>query len=60
MSGSFNSVIGMDTEKSIQRFMRLTKVKYDVAAGNEKLNGVVFRFSGNGRAVAVERILLEK
>ncbi|HSV98219.1 MAG TPA: TIGR00282 family metallophosphoesterase [Spirochaetota bacterium] len=60
MSGSFNSVIGMDTGKSVQRFLRLTRVKYDVATGNEKLNGVVFRFSDGGRTAAVERILLEK
>ncbi|MBP7603104.1 MAG: TIGR00282 family metallophosphoesterase [Spirochaetes bacterium] len=60
MSGSFNSVIGMDREKSVLRFLRLTKIKYDVATGNEKLNGAVFRFSDEGRALSVERIVLEK
>ncbi len=60
MSGSFNSVIGMDTEKSIQRFLRLTRVRYEIAAGNEKLNGIVFRFSDEGRTVSLERIVLEK
>lgn len=60
MSGSFNSVIGMDREKSVLRFLRQTKIKYDVATGDERLCGAVFRFSNEGRAVSVERIMLVK
>ena len=60
MCGDYNSVIGMDREKSVLRFLRQTKIKYDVATGDERLCGAVFRFSNEGRAVSVERIMLVK
>jgi 2',3'-cyclic-nucleotide 2'-phosphodiesterase len=58
MTGSFNSVIGMDKEKSIDRFLTFTKVKYEVASGNEKLNGVVFQINRDGVTEKVERIII--
>ncbi len=52
-------MIGMDREVGVA-FSAATKIKYDVATGNEKLNGAVFRFSDEGRALSIERIVLEK
>jgi calcineurin-like phosphoesterase len=49
----------MDREVGVA-FSAATKIKYDVATGNEKLNGAVFRFSDEGRALSIERIVLEK
>lgn len=57
MTGSFNSVIGMDKEKSIDRFLTFTKVKYDVATGNEKMNAVIFQINRNGITEKVERVV---
>ena len=47
-------------DRSVLRFLRQTKIKYDVATGDERLCGAVFRFSNEGRAVSVERIMLVK
>lgn len=60
MTGSFNSVIGMDKDKSIRNFLYFTRVKFDVAAGNVKLNGVIFRLQPDGRCSGVSRLVFSE
>jgi metallophosphoesterase (TIGR00282 family) len=59
MTGAFNSVIGMERGKSVERFLKFTKLKYDVASGNVKLNGIEVEIDRGGRAGAIRRIILE-
>lgn len=59
MTGSFNSVIGMEKEKSIRNFLSFTRIKFDVAAGNVKLNGVIFRLMPDGRCAGVSRLIYD-
>jgi 2',3'-cyclic-nucleotide 2'-phosphodiesterase len=56
MTGAFNSVIGMNKERSIERFLKLTKIKYDVASGDPGINGVIFGIGPDGKAVSAKRI----
>ena len=56
MTGGFDSVIGMDKQSSIQRFIYRTKVKYDVASGNPKVNAVICFFDESKKAYKISRI----
>lgn len=57
MTGAFDSVIGMDKKISIQRFLTQTKVKFEVATGNLKINGVVLDINVNGKTDNIYRII---
>ena len=41
MTGAFDSVIGIRKEEAIEKFLTLLPVKFEVAKGNLRLNGVV-------------------
>lgn len=56
MTGPFNSVIGMDKERSIQNFLSRTNIRFDVASGDERLNGIVLRIDKNGKTKNITRI----
>ena len=56
MTGGFDSVIGMEKQPSIQRFIYRTKVKYDVAAGNPRINAVICSFDESKKAQGILRI----
>lgn len=58
MTGSFDSVIGMDKTKSIERFLTQTKVNYEVALGNPGLNGIIFSVGRDGKTRRLERLIL--
>ena len=59
MTGSFNSVIGMDIETSIQRFLTQLPVHYKVASGNSKFCGVIISIdANNGKAYSIVRFQL--
>jgi len=59
MTGSFNSVIGMDKEISIERIRTQMPISYRVAKGNLALNGVLVEMdASSGRAVNIERVQL--
>ena len=59
MTGSFDSVIGMDKDISIERFRTQMPVSYKVAKGDLALNGVfVEANAGSGKAKNIERIQL--
>jgi len=56
MTGSFNSVIGMNKKMSIKNFLTQSRVKQEVASGDAMLNGAVFTIDKNGKTINVKRI----
>jgi len=59
MTGPFDSVIGLDVEVAIKRFVTQLPEKYMVATSNIRLNGVVIEVDATtGRAKSIKRINL--
>ena len=57
MTGSFDSIIGMDKEETLRKFLTQLPVKFEVAKKNIRLNGVVIGMDEqSGKAVSIERI----
>jgi len=57
MTGPFDSVIGIQKETIIRKFLNQLPAKFDVAKGDIRLQGVVLDIDGqSGRARAIERI----
>jgi metallophosphoesterase (TIGR00282 family) len=57
MTGAFDSVIGIRKEEAIQKFLTQLPVKFEVAKGNIRLNGVVMEVDElSGRALGIERV----
>jgi metallophosphoesterase (TIGR00282 family) len=56
MTGPFDSVIGMDKEGAIHRFLYQTRVRVETASGNPRINGVIFGVDGSGRTSSIQRI----
>lgn len=57
MTGSFDSVIGVDKEQAIKRFVTQQPAKFDIPKKNLHLNAVVLTVDAtNGKATGVERI----
>jgi metallophosphoesterase (TIGR00282 family) len=57
MTGSFDSVIGINKENSVKRFLTFTRVRFEVAEGNCKVNAVVFDINNNGKTERISRII---
>lgn len=61
MCGPFDSVIGMDTQKAINRFILQTQIYYIVAKDNIRFNGVVLNIDPDtGKALHIERLNFSK
>jgi 2',3'-cyclic-nucleotide 2'-phosphodiesterase len=59
MTGSFDSVIGLETDVAIKRFVTQIPERYKTATSNNRVNGVVIKADVNtGRAKSIERINL--
>jgi metallophosphoesterase (TIGR00282 family) len=57
MTGPHDSIIGMEREPSLARFLTGMPIKFEPASGNARLNGVVVTADDKtGRATAVTRI----
>jgi metallophosphoesterase (TIGR00282 family) len=56
MTGPLESVIGMQKDAIIQRFLTQIPNKFDVAKGNVRLQGVVIDIAADGRANSIERL----
>ena len=57
MTGPHDSIIGMEREASLARFLRAMPTKFEPATGNPRLNGVVVEADDKtGRATRVTRI----
>ncbi len=62
MTGPINSVIGMNKEISIQRFLTATPIRFEVAAGTVRLNAVLIDVddsTGKARSIEPVRALLD-
>jgi len=59
MTGPFDSVIGMDTQVALKRFIRQIPEKYRPATSNNRLNGVLLEIdAASGRAIRISRVNL--
>lgn len=59
MTGANDSVIGLDTDLAVNRFLKGFPEKYRLATSNNRVNGVVVQVDpANGQAQKIERINL--
>jgi metallophosphoesterase (TIGR00282 family) len=58
MTGPRESVIGVERELAIKRFMTMTPVKFETAQGDPWLNAVLIEAGDDGRATSIEQLLL--
>jgi len=57
MTGSFDSVIGLDKAQAIQRFLTQQSIKFEVPKKELRINAVVIVVeTRTGKAVSIERI----
>ncbi|MBI4262862.1 MAG: TIGR00282 family metallophosphoesterase [Acidobacteria bacterium] len=57
MTGPHDSVIGMERDSSLERFLTAMPLKFEPASGNPRLNGVVVEADeATGRATRITRI----
>jgi hypothetical protein len=56
MTGPFDSVIGINKESILRRFLLQIPNKFDVAKGDVRLQGVTVEADDDGRATTVERL----
>lgn len=60
MTGPLHSVIGIEKDQIIERFLTHLPRKYDVAGGSGILSAVVFEIDDkNGKAVSIQRLQLK-
>jgi 2',3'-cyclic-nucleotide 2'-phosphodiesterase len=58
MTGARNGVIGVKREQALERFIKLTNVRFETADEEPWLNAVLIDADGEGRATAIEQLLL--
>jgi metallophosphoesterase (TIGR00282 family) len=58
MTGPRESVIGVERELAIRRFLTQTPVKFETAAGDPWLNAVLIDSGEDGRARSIEQLLV--
>jgi metallophosphoesterase (TIGR00282 family) len=59
MSGPYDSIIGVETEMVLNRFLTGMPAKFEAAKGNPKMCGVVIECdAATGRASSIKRIML--
>lgn len=57
MTGPYDSVIGVEKEMAIQRFLTQTPRRFTTATGDARLSGAIIRIDDlSGRALAIERV----
>ena len=57
MTGARGGVIGVKKELAIEKFLRMTAVRFDSSDVDPWLNGVLVEAGADGRATAIEQIL---
>lgn len=57
MTGSFDSVIGIEKEDSIMKFITQAKVKYRVAKGDPGINGIIVIINREGKTEHISRLI---
>jgi 2',3'-cyclic-nucleotide 2'-phosphodiesterase len=58
MTGALGGVIGVKREQALERFIKLTNVRFETADEDPWLNAVLIEADGEGRATAIEQLLL--
>jgi 2',3'-cyclic-nucleotide 2'-phosphodiesterase len=58
MTGAIGGVIGVKREQALERFVKLTNVRFETADEDPWLNAVLIDADGEGRATAIEQLLL--
>jgi metallophosphoesterase (TIGR00282 family) len=58
MTGPRGGVIGVKREQAIERFLTLTNVRFETSDDDPWLNAVLVEADGDGRATAIEQLLL--
>jgi calcineurin-like phosphoesterase len=58
MTGPRESVIGVERDLAVRRFLTQTPVKFETAQGDPWLNAVLIDASGDGKATSIEQLLL--
>ena len=58
MTGPRGGVIGVKREQALERFLSLTNVRFETSDDDPWLNAVLVDVDGEGRATAVEQLLL--
>ncbi|SDX15451.1 hypothetical protein SAMN05444487_11121 [Marininema mesophilum] len=59
MTGPYDSVLGMEREIVIKRFLTQLPVRFEVAEGRVQLNGVLLDFDSSGKARGIKRIRID-
>jgi metallophosphoesterase (TIGR00282 family) len=58
MTGPRESVIGVERDQAIRRFLTHTPVRFETAAGDPWLNAVLIEADSGGRATSIEQLLV--
>jgi metallophosphoesterase (TIGR00282 family) len=58
MTGPRESVIGVERDQAIRRFLTHTPVKFETAQGDPWLNAVLIEAADDGRATSIEQLLV--
>lgn len=59
MCGPIQSVLGIDPQLAIKKFLTKMPVRFEVAGGPRSVQGVVLQFDPDGRASHIERIRID-
>ena len=58
LTGDYDSVIGMDKESVIRKFLNQLPARFEVAKGDVRLSGVLIDLDlASGRAHSIQRIM---
>ena len=58
MTGPRGGVIGVKREQALERFIAMTNVRFETSADDPWLNAVLIEADGDGRATAIEQLLM--
>ena len=58
MTGPRGGVIGVKREQALERFLSMTNVRFETSAEDPWLNAVLVEADGDGRATAIEQLLM--
>jgi 2',3'-cyclic-nucleotide 2'-phosphodiesterase len=58
MTGPLGGVIGVKREQALERFIKLTNVRFETSDEDPWLNAVLIEADGEGRATAIEQLLV--
>jgi len=60
MTGAYVSVLGMDKDIILDRFVNSIPCRFEIAQGKGQFNGCIFDIDENGKCTAVERIFIRE